>query len=58
MIIEYNGGQTTITNNDIAHKIADAEYYCAIAMINGNTKRKKYWLREIEKLKKQIMKDE
>ena len=55
MIIKNNGGQITITNNDIAHKIADAEYYCAIAMINGNTKRKKYWLREIEKLKKQAM---
>jgi hypothetical protein len=58
MIIEYNEGQTTITNKDIAHRIADADYYCAINMINGNTKRKKYWLREIEKLKKQIMKDE
>ena len=57
MTIEHNGGQTTIANNDIAHKIVDAEYYCAIAMINGNTKRKKYWLREIEKLKKQAMKD-
>lgn len=58
MIIEYNGKQKTIINNDIAHKIADAEYYCTIAMINGNTKRRKYWLREIEKLKKQAMKDE
>ena len=54
MITEYKNGNMTVTNNDIAHKIADAEYYLAIAMVNGNSKRKKHWLRVIEQLKEQL----
>lgn len=54
MIIEYKNGSMTVTNNDIAHKIADAEYYLTVAMVNGNRKRKKHWLRVIEKLKEQL----
>lgn len=54
MITEYKNGSMTVTNNGIAHKIADAEYYFTIAMINGNRKRKKHWLRVIEQLKEQL----
>lgn len=54
MIIESKNGSVTVTNNDIAHKIADAEYYLAIAMVNGNRRRKKHWLRVIEQLKEQL----
>ena len=50
MIIEYKGGETIITNGDIAHRLADAYYYLGIAMATGNRRRKKYWLKKIEEL--------
>ena len=50
MIIEHKGGKTIVTNNDIAHKIADANYYLTIAMVTGNTRRKRYWLKKIKEL--------
>ena len=54
MIVEYRDNTTTVTNNDVEHKIADAEYYLAIAMINGNRKRKRYWLKKIEQLRQEL----
>ena len=50
MTIEYKDGSTIVANNDIAHRLADAEYYLAVAMISGNRRRKKYWLKRIKEL--------
>ncbi len=50
MIIEHKGGETIVTNGDIAHRLADAHYYLGIAMATGNRRRKKYWLKRIEEL--------
>lgn len=57
MITEYKNGSMTATNNDIQGRIADAEYYLAIAMVNGNSKRKRHWLRVIEQLKNNAKED-
>lgn len=50
MIIEYKGGETIVTNDDISHRLADAHYYLGIAMATGNRRRKKYWLKRIAEL--------
>lgn len=50
MIIEHKGGETIVTNNDIAHRLADALYYLGVAMATGNRRRKRYWLKRIEEL--------
>ena len=50
MIIEHKGGETIVTNGDIAHRLADAHYYLGIAMATGNRRRKRYWLKRIEEL--------
>lgn len=50
MIIEHKGGETIVTNDDIANRLADAYYYLGIAMATGNRKRKKYWLKRIKEL--------
>ena len=50
MIIEYNGEETIVTNDDISHRLADAHYYLGIAMATWNMRRKKYWLKRIEEL--------
>ena len=50
MIIEYKRGTTIVTNDDISHRLADAHYYLGIAMVTGNRRRKKYWLKRIEEL--------
>ena len=50
MIIEHKGGITIVKNNDISHRFTDAFYYLGIAMATGNRKRKRYWLKRIEKL--------
>lgn len=51
MIIEYKNGERIVTNNTLADKIADADYYLGIAMASGNTRNKKKWLREIKRLR-------
>ena len=50
MIVEYKNGKCITTNDDIAHRLADANYYLTIAMVTGNTQRKKYWLKKIKEL--------
>lgn len=50
MIIEYKNGERIVTNNSLADKIADAEYYLGVALASGNTRNKKKWLRELKKL--------
>ena len=50
MIIEHKGGETIVTNNDISNRLADAHYYLGVAMVTGNRRRKKYWLKRIEEL--------
>ena len=52
MIIEYKNGERLVINNSLSDKIADANYYLAIAMASGNHRNKKKWLREINRLKK------
>ena len=54
MIIEYKNGECITTNDDVAHKIADAYYYLTIAMATGNTRRKKYWLKRIKELEARL----
>lgn len=51
MIIEYKNGERIVTNNTLADKIADADYYLGIAMASGNTRNKKKWLKEIKRLR-------
>ena len=51
MIIEYKNGKRIVTNNTLADKIADADYYLGIAMASGNTRNKKKWLKEIKRLR-------
>ena len=50
MITEYKNGVRITTNDDIAHRLEDANYYLTIAMVTGNTRRKKYWLKKIKEL--------
>lgn len=50
MIIEHKSGETIVTNDDISHRLIDAYYYLGIAMVTGNRRRKKYWLKRIEEL--------
>lgn len=50
MIIEYINGERKITNNSLADKIADAEYYLGVALASGNTRNKKKWLKELNRL--------
>lgn len=51
MVIEYKNGERIVSNNSLADKIADAEYYLGVAMASGNSRNKKKWLRELKKLK-------
>ena len=51
MIIEYKNGERIVSNNSLADKIADAEYYLGVALASGNTRNKKKWLRELKKLR-------
>lgn len=50
MIIEYKNGERIVTNNTIADKIADANYYLGIAMASGNTRNKRKWLKRLREL--------
>ena len=50
MIIEYKNGERIVSNNSLADKIADAQYYLGVAMASGNSRNKKKWLREIKRL--------
>lgn len=54
MIIEYKNGECVTINNDIAHKIDDANYYLTVAMVNSNTRRKRYWLKRIKELEAKL----
>lgn len=56
MIVEQKGGETIVTNGDIAHRLADAHYYLGIAMATGNRRRKRYWLKRIEELNAEMEK--
>lgn len=51
MIIEYKNGERIVTNNSLADKIADAEYYLGVAMASGNTRNKRKWLKELKRLR-------
>lgn len=51
MVIEYKNGERIVSNNSLADKIADAEYYLGVAMASGNSRNKKKWLRELNRLK-------
>lgn len=50
MIIDYKNGERIVTNNTIADKIADANYYLGIAMASGNTRNKRKWLKRLREL--------
>ena len=50
MVIEYKDGETIVTHNSLADKIADANYYLAVAMATGNRRNKRKWLRKIKEL--------
>ena len=50
MIVEYKNGQTVVTNNSIADRIADAQYYLGVAMASGNRRNKKKWSKELKRL--------
>ena len=54
MIIEYKNGECTAINDDIAHKIDDANYYLTVAIVNGNRRRKRYWLKRIKELEAKL----
>jgi len=54
MIIEYKNGECTTINDDLAHKIDDTHYYLAVAMVSGNTRRKRYWLKRIKELEAEL----
>lgn len=51
MIIEYKNGKRIVSNNSLADKIADAEYYLGVAMVSHNSRNKKKWLRELKRLR-------
>ena len=50
MIIEYKNGERIVSNNSLADKIADAQYYLGVAMASGNSRNKKKWMRELKRL--------
>lgn len=50
MIIEYKNGEQIISQNTLADKIADANYYLGIAMATGNTRNKRKWLKRLKEL--------
>lgn len=50
MIIEYKNGECTKTHDSVADRLADAYYYLAVAMVTGNRRRKKHWLKKIKEL--------
>ena len=53
MIIEYKDGEQIISHDTLADKIADANYYLAVAMATGNTRNKRKWLKRLKELNAQ-----
>ena len=50
MIIEMGKNGMVITNGDLAHRIADAEYYIGVALATGNTRNKRKWMKRKKEL--------
>ena len=50
MIIEYKNGEQIISNNTLADRIADANYYLGVAKATGNTRNKRKWLKRLKEL--------